>query len=65
MYFEGENPCFFGVLKGSCLALAQELDRQQASKLVKHDTDREMQEFQMTVHRINKVLPHQASLPWR
>ena len=65
MYFEGENPCFFGVLKGSCLALAQELDRQQARKLVKQDTDREMQEFQMTVHRINKVLSVQASLLWR
>ena len=36
--------------------MPQELDRQQARKLVKQDTDREMQEFQMTVHRINKVL---------
>jgi hypothetical protein len=62
-----KNPCGRGVLKGSLtfLALAQELDRQQARKLVKQDTDREMQEFQMTVHRINKVLSVQASLLWR
>jgi hypothetical protein len=67
MYFEGKNPCCRGVLKGSLtfLALVQELDRQQARKLVKQDTDRELQEFQMTVHRINKVLPDQASLLWR
>lgn len=67
MYFKGKNPCCRGVLKGSltCLALAQELDRQQARKLVKQDTDREMQELQMTVHRINKVLSNEASLLWR
>jgi hypothetical protein len=64
MYFEGENPL---ALKNSLTfpALAQELDRQQARKLVKQDTDRELQEFQMTVHRINKVLSDQASLLWR
>lgn len=67
MYFKEKNPCCRGVLKGSltCLALAQELDRQQARKLVKQDTDREMQELQMTVHRINKVLSNEASLLWR
>jgi len=40
---------------------AQELDRQQARKLVKQDTDRELQEFQMTVHRINKAVNNAAA----
>ena len=40
---------------------AEELDRQQARKLVKQDTDREMHELQMTVHRINKVVCERAS----
>ncbi len=33
----------------------KELDRQSARQLVAQDTDRELKEMKMTVHRINRV----------
>ena len=48
-------------LGADLISRQKELDRQQARKLVKQDTDREMQELQMTVHRINKAVNSSAA----
>ena len=55
-YAGGVEEDLFGEGLGADLISRQkELDRLQVRRLVKNDTDRELKEFQMTVHRISQV----------